>query len=106
MQNSFDRATAVSLRSPDPGADEGCAVHDVVVDPGWTIGDKPNGGYLLATMARAALAAVAAIEGPAHPHVVAASATYLASPTVWSSTVCCSSIVCSIVVTASPPSGS
>src|SRR5438270_2309025 len=40
----------------------------------WTIGNKPNGGYLLAMMGRAAVAA-----GP-HAHVLAASAHYLWAP--------------------------
>jgi Acyl-CoA thioesterase C-terminal domain/Acyl-CoA thioesterase N-terminal domain len=44
------------------------------VDPGWTIGGKPNGGYLLAMLGRAAT-----WSGP-HDHVVAASAHYVAPP--------------------------
>lgn len=44
------------------------------VDPGWTIGGKPNGGYLLAMMTRAAVDLVP------HEHVLAASAHYLHSP--------------------------
>jgi hypothetical protein len=78
--HDFDRATAVTARPADPGAAEGVAVHDAVVDPGWTIGDKPNGGYLLATIARAAIEATAAVEGPAHPHALSASAGYIAPP--------------------------
>jgi Thioesterase-like superfamily len=73
----FDAATAVGAASP---CEDGHTVHDVVVDPAWTIGGKPNGGYLLAVMARAALASVAAVEGPPHPHPVIASATYVSSP--------------------------
>jgi hypothetical protein len=75
---SFDRATAVAPRPG--GTDEARAVHDVVVDPGWTIGDKPNGGYLLAMMARAGLATVASVEGPDHPHPLAATANYISAP--------------------------
>jgi hypothetical protein len=45
------------------------------VDPAWTIGGKPNGGYLLAMLGRAAT-----WDG-VHPHVIAASAHYLRSPT-------------------------
>ena len=42
--------------------------------PEWTIGGKPHGGYLLATLARG-VSSVAV-----HPHVVAASAHYLFAP--------------------------
>jgi acyl-coenzyme A thioesterase PaaI-like protein len=75
--HDFDRATAVTLRHADDG---GLAVHDVVVDPGWTIGDKPHGGYLLATVARAAAEAANAVEGPDHPHVLSATAAYVGPP--------------------------
>ncbi len=44
------------------------------VHPDWTIGDKPNGGYLLAMLGRAATAV------SPHPHPVAASAHYLRPP--------------------------
>lgn len=44
------------------------------VDPDWTIGGKPNGGYLLAMLGRAAT------WQRAHDHVIAASAHYLRSP--------------------------
>jgi Thioesterase-like superfamily len=43
-------------------------------DPAWTIGGKPNGGYLLAMLGRAAM------WNGTHPHVIAASAHYLRSP--------------------------
>lgn len=44
------------------------------VSPEWTIGGKPNGGYLLAMLGRAASLI------SQHPHVIAASAHYLTSP--------------------------
>lgn len=44
------------------------------ISPQWTIGGKPNGGYLLMLLARE-LAGVAP-----QPHVIAASAHYLRSP--------------------------
>jgi Thioesterase-like superfamily len=44
------------------------------VDPEWTIADKPNGGYLLAMLGRAAT------WRTAHDHVIAASAHYVRSP--------------------------
>jgi len=47
---------------------------NATVDPGWTIGGKPNGGYLLALLGKAAETA------GDHPHVIAASAHYLSSP--------------------------
>jgi Thioesterase-like superfamily len=47
---------------------------DVSVSSAWTIGGKPNGGYLLSMLGRAAVAV-----GP-HEHVMAASAHFLHSP--------------------------
>ncbi len=44
------------------------------IDPGWTIAGKPNGGYLLALLGRAA------IEVTKAPNVLAASAHYLEAP--------------------------
>jgi len=44
------------------------------VSPDWTIGGKPNGGYLLAMLGRAAVAEVT------HNDVLAISAHYLTSP--------------------------
>jgi Acyl-CoA thioesterase C-terminal domain/Acyl-CoA thioesterase N-terminal domain len=73
----FARASAVTSAA----LVDGQGTYDIAVDPGWVIGDKPNGGYLLATMARAAVAATGTSEGPAHPHPISASATYIASPT-------------------------
>jgi hypothetical protein len=47
---------------------------DADVHPEWTIGGKPNGGYLLAMLGRAAASV------SEHGHVIAASAHYLRSP--------------------------
>lgn len=44
------------------------------VDPGWTIGGRPNGGYLLALATRAAL------EVARQPHPLAVSAQFVAPP--------------------------
>ena len=51
---------------------DGC--FDGEVNAEWTIGGKPNGGYLLGMLGRAAVAV------GAHDHVIAASAHYLHSP--------------------------
>ena len=59
----------VSRLEPDgPGRFDG------QLDSEWTIGGKPNGGYLLAMVSRAATAVTE------HDHVIAASAHYLHSP--------------------------
>jgi acyl-CoA thioesterase len=62
----FARDTAVRRR------DE--TTFDVDLDPGWSIGERPNGGYLLAILARAAL------EATGKPHPLAVSAHYLRAP--------------------------
>ncbi len=62
-------ATVTVVRA---GAAEGRFAGDV--HPEWTIGGKPNGGYLLALIARAGVATAG------HAHVVAASAHYLRAP--------------------------
>lgn len=46
---------------------------DVALDPGWAVGGKPHGGYLLRT-------AVAAALDAEHPHPLAVSAHYVSSP--------------------------
>jgi hypothetical protein len=63
---AFSASTALVPEQPGRFAGE--------VHPEWTINGKPNGGYLLAMLGRAASAV-----GP-HEHVVAASAHYLHSP--------------------------
>jgi Thioesterase-like superfamily len=63
--HEFDLATAVR---------GGPRAWTAQVDPGWTVGDRPNGGYLLALATRAALGAVE------HPHPLAVSAHFLAPP--------------------------
>jgi acyl-CoA thioesterase len=55
-----------------PGADPG--TYDTALSPRWAIGGKPNGGYTLSIIARAACDAV----GAAHP--LAVSAHYLRAP--------------------------
>jgi acyl-coenzyme A thioesterase PaaI-like protein len=62
----FDEVTAVTM------IDEGRFTAEVSSE--WTIGGKPNGGYLLAILGRAASAV------SAHADVIAASAHYLHSP--------------------------
>ena len=47
------------------------------LDPEWTVGGRPHGGYLLALLGRAVLAAT-----PDHPHPLSASAVYASSPEV------------------------
>jgi acyl-CoA thioesterase len=61
----FDRATAVT---PDGER------FRAAVDAGWTIGGRPNGGYLLALAARAALGAAR------QPHPLAVSAQFVSPP--------------------------
>ena len=45
----------------------------VELDPSWSVGGKPHGGYLLRTAVEQALDA-------GHPHPMAVSAHYLTSP--------------------------
>lgn len=66
VPETFTAATHVDETSPGR--------FDTVISPEWTIGGKPNGGYLLAILARAATAV------SAHDHVLAASAHYLRAP--------------------------
>lgn len=66
MSSSFVQATAVAAVGPTS--------FTVDIHPGWTIGGRPNGGYLLATLGRAAASV------SAQPHVLTATGTFLASP--------------------------
>lgn len=70
----FDQATAVRRRPA--AAASATAAYDVDLDPAWQIAGKPNGGYLLALLARAAVDAATAD----HPHPVAVAAQFVAAP--------------------------
>ena len=69
----FDAATAVASR--------GDGSFDGHVDAGWTVGDKPNGGYLLGLLARACGEALGEAAS-AHRDPLAATAHYLRAPDV------------------------
>ena len=70
--SEFDAATAVVVRG------DGSAF-DVTIDQGWTVGPKPNGGYLLALLGRAAGEALG-MAGSPHRDPLAATAHYLWAP--------------------------
>ena len=76
---SFDAATSVRPTA-DPHRFE-AHVHEL-----WTVGDKPNGGYLYALLGRAARLASGAGGGPAW-EVVSCAITYSAAPDVGPATV-------------------
>jgi len=64
--SDFARATAVNRR------DE--TAYDVDLDLGWSIGGRPNGGYLLAAIARAA------VDAAGREHPLAVSGHFLRPP--------------------------
>jgi acyl-CoA thioesterase len=64
--SAFDEATAVR--------DAGSGRYEVDLHPGWSVGGRPNGGYLMAVIARAAAAAAG------QPDPLAVSAHFLAPP--------------------------
>jgi Thioesterase-like superfamily len=66
VPTAFESAIAVEETSP--------GLYGVTVDPGWSIGERPNGGYLMALVARAAVAA------SPHADPLAISAHFLRPP--------------------------
>src|SRR6185369_10133041 len=66
--SAFEKVTAISGTG---------GTYTAELDPQWTVDGRPNGGYLLATMARAALATDAEST---HPHPLSASVLYASSP--------------------------
>ena len=76
---SFDAATSV-VPTNDPNLFE-TTVHEL-----WTVGDKPNGGYLMALLGRAALATGRG-DGGWGWEVVSSSITYLRPPDLGPATV-------------------
>jgi acyl-CoA thioesterase len=63
----FDEASATRQVSP--------GLHRVDIDGTWSVGEVPNGGYLLALVLRAVL------DQSAHPHPVSTNAHFVAPPT-------------------------
>jgi Thioesterase-like superfamily len=76
---AFDTVTAVRPTS-DP------TVFETDIHPVWAVGDKPNGGYLLAILGRAARLVGCGDGGPAW-ETVSASITYVAPPDLAPATV-------------------
>jgi acyl-CoA thioesterase len=74
--SAFNQATAVHPREGGGVYDGSAATarYDTDLDLGWSIGGKPNGGYLLAILARAATQAVN------RPHPLAVSGHFLRPP--------------------------
>ena len=73
----FEHATALRPAASAPAGATYDISFEVDLDPQWSIGGKLNGGYLLAVLGRAA---VAAAGNPGHPHPMAASAHFLRAP--------------------------
>lgn len=71
-RTSFTASTAVTEQAREGAR----ATYTAVLDPGWSVGGRPNGGYLLAVLGRA----VSAVS--AHADVVAVSAHFLRPPAV------------------------
>jgi hypothetical protein len=79
MPTTFTAATSIVPRGHD---DAGRSRYDVELVNEYAIaGTKPNGGYMLACLGRAALDA-AREAGSTHEHVIAASAQFLSSPDI------------------------
>lgn len=77
MTTTFEAATTVVPRGHD---EAGRGRYDVELVNEYSImGSKPNGGYLLACLGRAALDA-ARVAGSTHEHVISASAQFTSSP--------------------------
>jgi Thioesterase-like superfamily len=66
--SEFDTATSLEAIGPDRYAGE--------IDPAWSIGGRPNGGYLMAMVARACVLTVE----PDHGDPLGVSAAFPASP--------------------------
>jgi hypothetical protein len=71
--SGFDEATAI---------DGVNGTYEARLDPEWTVSGKPHGGYLMAILARAAIAA----DGK-QPHPLSTSAVYVSPPEVGPATV-------------------
>jgi hypothetical protein len=69
---SFDAATAVCETDRS-------GVFEADIHERWTVGDKPNGGYLLALLGRAARATGRGVDGP-HWEALSSAITYLRPP--------------------------
>jgi len=76
---SFDAASGIE----ETGDDD---LFEATVHPLWSVGDKPNGGYLLALLGRAARLAARRAGAPEW-EVVSASITYLRPPALAHATV-------------------
>jgi acyl-CoA thioesterase len=72
--SAFDAATTVRRRCAGPPQEGESATYDVDLDAGWSIGGRPNGGYLLAVVANAVL------DASGRQHALATSGHFLRPP--------------------------
>ena len=78
MSAASSAASSAAFSTASAVSKEGDGEYAAILDPGWAVGERPHGGYLLAVVARAALSSAASVAVAPDPLVV--SAQFLRPP--------------------------